>query len=237
MNLIFDVDGTLTAPRQEIDFYFRKELELYSESYNIFLATGSDYSKTIEQLGKDFVEKCITYSFNCSGNSVWKNGKEVYNTNWKIPSECYTWLESQVANSSFPTKTGLHIEERTGMVNFTILGRNATKEQRAQYEAYDSSTKERKTIADNFNSLFTDKYSLSAQVAGATGFDIYPNGRDKSQILKFFNNIPVTFFGDDTAIGGNDYPLATAIEQRSLQGDKVFKVNSPIETRYLLTLL
>jgi len=237
MNLIFDVDGTLTQPRQVIDFYFRKELEFYATDHNIYLATGSDFSKTVEQLGQNFIEYFVAYSFNCSGNSIWHKGKEIYRNEWKLPEECYSWLEEQLAKSKFKIKTGNHIEARPGMVNFTVLGRNATWEQRAKYTSYDSNTKERKNIALTFNELFSKKYSLSAQVAGATGFDIYPNGKDKSQILEFFKDVPVKFFGDDAEPGGNDYSLATAIEKRSLPEDKVFKVSSPIETRYLLTLL
>jgi phosphomannomutase len=237
MNLIFDVDGTLTAPREEIDFYFRKELEFYATDHNIYLATGSDYSKTIEQLGQDFVENFVIYSFNCSGNSIWHRGSEVYRNEWDLPEECYSWLKQEITKSPFKVKTGNHIEKRPGMVNFTVLGRNATWEERAEYVSYDTSVNERKTIASAFNELFSKEYDLSAQVAGSTGFDIYPTGRDKSQILQYFKKVPVKFFGDDTAPGGNDYSLALAIEERSLPGDKVFKVNSPIETRYLLTLL
>lgn len=237
MNLIFDVDGTLTKPRKQIDTSFKKELEFYSESHNIYLATGSDYSKTIEQLGQDFVETFVSYSFNCSGNSIWQKGKEIYRSDWNLPEECYSWLMTQVKDSHFKNKTGNHIESRPGMANFTVLGRNANWDERAEYEAFDKATNERKHIASLFNDLFSEKHSLSAQVAGATGFDIFPEGKDKSQILQFFKEVPVKFFGDDTEPGGNDYSLATAIENRSLEEDKVFRVSSPIETRYLLTLL
>lgn len=237
MNLIFDVDGTLTPARQPIDEYFRMELELISMSENIYLATGSDYSKTVEQLGQDFVENCVAYSFNCSGNSIWHKGKEVYKTDWTLPSEIKTWLTEKLHESKFHIRTGNHIEARPGMVNFTVLGRNATLEERAQYVHYDSMHNERNTIASEFNELFSSSYDVTAQVAGHTGFDIYPKGKDKSQILDWFKDIPVKFFGDDTQPGGNDYPLAQAIKNRNLEGDAVYAVKAPYETRFKLSLI
>ena len=56
-------------------------------SYSIYLATGSDYAKTEEQLDTWFLENIISYSFNCSGNSVWQKGEEVYREDWTPPTE------------------------------------------------------------------------------------------------------------------------------------------------------
>ena len=43
-----------------------------------------------------------------------------------------------MAKSDFPVKTGRHYEERVGMINYSIVGRNATQEQRKLYEECDS---------------------------------------------------------------------------------------------------
>ncbi len=237
MNLIFDVDGTLTAPREKIDKYFLRELEGAAQKHNLFLATGSDYPKTIEQLGVDFVENCITYSFNCSGNSIWEKGKEIFHNEWVLPLGPKTWLEKALERSACPEKTGFHFDVRPGMLNFSIVGRNANTEQRARYAQYDFDTQERRQLSAEFNALFSDKFDITSQVAGATGFDIYPIGYDKSQILKYFDDVPIVFFGDDTGPGGNDKPLADAIIKRSMHDDYVVPVSSPIETRYQLSIL
>ena len=237
MNLIFDVDGTLTPAREPIDKYFKMELELLAPSHNIYLATGSDYSKTVEQLGQDFIESCVVYSFNCSGNSIWREGKEVYRNDWVLPSELEIWLNEKLHESNFHIRTGTHIESRPGMVNFTVLGRNATFEERAAYVHYDTKYNERNLLAEEFNSLFSSSYDVTAQVAGRTGFDIYPKGKDKSQVLKYFANVPVVFFGDDTQLGGNDYSLAQAITNRNLEGDAVYPVTTPFDTRFKLSIL
>jgi phosphomannomutase len=237
MNLIFDVDGTLTPAREQIDKYFKMELELLAKSENIYLATGSDYAKTVEQLGQDFLENHVAYSFNCSGNSIWRQGKEVYRNDWTLYPEIEAWLNKKLQESKFPIRTGNHIEARPGMVNFTILGRNATIAQRAAYMQFDFDNHERTALAEEFNEIFSGPYEVTAQVAGATGFDIYPKGKDKSQILNWFKNIPVVFFGDDMQPGGNDYSLAQAIKNRKLEGDAVYPVEAPFDTRFKLSLL
>jgi len=235
--LIFDVDGTLTEPREKIDKFFLEEISGLISNFNIYLATGSDYGKTEEQLDSWFLENIVSYSFNCSGNSIWHKGKEILKQELEIPSEIMDWLTEQLHNSSFEYKTGFHFDKRPGMLNFSIVGRNASTLQRFLYSEYDKKTNERIKLATTFNSLFSDKYKITAQVAGMTGFDIYQEGKDKSQIIKYFDNIPIFFFGDDTQEGGNDFTLAQAIETRNNKEDKVFKVSSPSETRYLLSLL
>lgn len=235
--IIFDVDGTLTDPREKIDPFFLQELVGLSMSYSIYLATGSDYAKTEEQLDPWFLENIISYSFNCSGNSVWQKGEEVYREDWTPPTEVLDWLNSELNISPFEHKTGFHFDKRPGMLNFSIVGRNATPVQRVLYSEFDKNTKERLNLSIKFNNSFKDKYNITAQIAGRTGFDIYRGGKDKSQILDYFENIPILFFGDDTQEGGNDYTLSKAIDERNNKEDKVFKVSSPSETRYLVSLL
>lgn len=237
MNLIFDVDGTLTESRQKIDPFFLYELEGLAKNHSIFLATGSDYAKTEEQLGSDFLENHVFYSFNCSGNSIWRQGKEAHRSKWNPPQEILDWLQAAVDASEFSDKAGNHIELRPGMVNVSIVGRAASPEQRLKYQAYDLSNKERLQLVDQFNDLFLVKYSISAQVAGVTGFDIFPEGCDKAQILEYFEGIPIVFFGDDTQPGGNDYSLAKAIRDRALPGDGVYDISSPSEVRMILSSL
>ena len=108
-----------------------------------------------------------------------------------------------------------HFEHRNGMVNFSIVGRNATREQRAEYVKWDEETKERELIALKFNNRFEN---LHATVGGETGLDIAPRGPDKSQILKDFefDNIRLLFFGDRMDEKGNDYPLAKLILDNKL---------------------
>jgi phosphomannomutase len=208
---IFDVDGTLTPSRGVIDGSFKEFFLEFIQANETYLVTGSDYSKTFEQLGPEICNgvKCI---YNCSGNDVWINGENVKTTNWELPEEPKKWLLERLASSKFVLRTGNHIEARPGSVNFSVVGRNATMKERQLYVKWDNESGERHRFATEFNHLFHD---LEARVGGETGLDIYPRGKDKSQVIPDFKKEDkVYFFGDRVEPGGNDYPLAAAITKR-----------------------
>lgn len=234
--LIFDVDGTLTPSRKTISTEMKTALSNLGKHWDIYLATGSDYPKTLEQLGSDLLNYSIVRSFNCSGNSIWSKGVEVYREESSWPTEIILWLRSQLSMSTFPHKTGYHFDYRPGVLNFSIVGRNASETQRREYEEFDSATQERVNIAISFNQFFKNKFKVVAQIAGKTGFDITKLGKDKSQIIhNFFCNTPVIFFGDDTQPGGNDYTIAKAILDRGLLGDAVYSVSNPSNTLEIIS--
>ena len=206
---IFDVDGTLTPSRGKIDLTFKEIFNEFCRSNQVFLVTGSDKPKTVEQIGEDTYNLCHTV-YNCNGNDVWQSNKHVRTNEWKLLGRPHEWLAEQLTTSDFPKRTGLHFEHRPGMVNFSIVGRNANAQERAHYVKWDKDTSERDNIASVFNSIFTD---LEAKVGGETGIDISPKGYDKSQIKKdFWVDDVLWFFGDAMHPGGNDYPLAQVVD-------------------------
>jgi phosphomannomutase len=208
---IFDVDGTLTPSRGQIDPKFSEWFELFCYTNDVYLVTGSDRPKTIEQLGESLYNACQRV-YNCTGNDVWEKDINLERNEWILPSVPHIWLSEQLSASEFPLRTGLHFEHRPGMVNFSVVGRNANKEERNQYIDWDEEHNERNTIAQKFNLIFTE---LDARPGGETGIDIAPKGCDKSQILKdFVDDDYIYFFGDRCDANGNDYPLAKAIEGR-----------------------
>lgn len=177
---------------------------------DVYLVTGSDKSKTIEQISEHTYNLCKRV-YNCNGNDVWEGDKHVRANDWVLPETPHEWLSNQLFESNFPKRTGLHFEHRPGMVNFSIVGRNATKEERAEYVVWDKDTAERENIATVFNRLFP---KLEAKVGGETGIDISPKGYDKSQIIKDFCADDTTcFFGDRCDPKGNDYPLTQKVTQ------------------------
>jgi phosphomannomutase len=210
---IFDVDGTLTPSRRNINSDFQRWFLDFCYSNKVYLVTGSDYPKTLEQLGQDICETVETV-YNCNGNDIWQHGTNISSAEWRIPDNARDWLTDRLTNSDFPKRTGLHFEHRPGMVNFSIVGRNANAQERAHYVKWDKDTNERNDIAETFNQLFSD---LEAKVGGETGIDIGPQGTNKSQILKdFFDNDVLYFFGDAMYEGGNDEPLAKSIVDNNL---------------------
>lgn len=230
-NFIFDVDGTLTPSRgiiqQEFHDYFLK----FCSDFNVYLVTGSDYPKTREQLGDKILDK-VALSFNCAGNSNWTKGKEVYRNDFVYEESLIDFLNEQLKDSKFMNKTGNHIENRPGMINFSVVGRNCTLEQRYLYRQWDDHKQERKMISERIMKKFP---GIVAQVAGETGIDIYEEGRDKSQVLKWIAT-PIIFYGDKMQYGGNDYPLAKRLE--AVPNCKSVSVRNWTETyRCLRTML
>lgn len=210
---IFDVDGTLTPSRQSIDGEFQRWFLEFSYSNEVYLVTGSDYPKTLEQLGKTVCENAVTV-FNCSGSDIWERGKNIFTDSWILPEKAHNWLSNKLQQSEFPKRTGNHFEHRPGMVNFSVVGRNANRQERAEYVSWDKEHGERDLISFLFNQQFLD---LEATVGGETGIDIAPKGKNKSQILNYFEkDDKLVFFGDRIDKRGNDYPLAKIIIDNNL---------------------
>ena len=201
---IFDVDGTLTPSRGKIDEKFSQFFFDFCTLNHVYLVTGSDKPKTVEQIG-NVIYGMAKRVYNCSGSEVWEGSKQIKVDDWKLPRDARIWLQDKLEESSFPLRTGLHIEERSGMVNFSVVGRNATMGERKLYVKHDIENNERNLIAELFEERFP---KIQAKVGGETGIDIFPLGSDKSQILRDFDpNDELHFFGDAMHPAGNDYPL------------------------------
>ena len=206
---IFDVDGTLTDSRQQIDLSFEAYMIKFCCKYDVYLVTGSDRAKTIEQVGLDIYNRSQRV-YNCSGSDVYEKDHNVYKSDWKPSRKLINFLSDELDFSTFPHKTGNHIESRPGGINFSILGRGkGNMEGRKEYVKWDRNTNERVLIADRIKTQFPD---LNIQIGGQTGLDI--SNDDKSQILKYFSPFDeIHFFGDMMEEGQNDYPLAKAVKE------------------------
>ena len=225
---IFDVDGTLTPSRKKIEHEFWAPFLIFCRHNDVYLVTGSDRQKTLEQLGLDI---CYTAKrvYNCSGSDAYEKDKNVYRDDWELPKEVERFLEDELAYSCFPIRNGLHIERRPGGVNFSILGRGKDPSVgREEYMKWDKERLEREDIADRLRNHFPE---LNVQVGGQTGLDI--SNKDKSQILRDFSkDDDIHFFGDMMEKGQNDYPLAMGIVNNMM--GTAYNVSDWKETRTLL---
>jgi phosphomannomutase len=210
---IFDVDGTLTPSRGKMDYNFKAFFNTFCLVNDVYLVTGSDKLKTVEQISEGTYNLCKRV-YQCSGSDVWDGDTNILKSGWTLPDLARTFLISCEYESRFSLRTGNHIEQRPGMINFSVVGRNANAEQRAKYVQYDTVKNERINIASAFNTMFPD---LQATVGGETGIDISPRGSDKSQILRDFKeDDTIHFYGDAMFEGGNDLPLAYALKDFQL---------------------
>lgn len=204
---VFDVDGTMTPSRVRMDEKFRQEFLEFQETHDTYLVTGSDYPKTLEQVGEEVIARAKLV-FNCCGNEVRTANHIRYKSPWKPESFLLSRLNRMISLSSFPIKTGNHIEVRTGCLNLSIVGRNATVEERAKFVEYDEEHGERLRIAEMIRPEFPE---MDFTIAGETGLDIFPKGKDKAQVKDWIDK-EIFFFGDKCEEGGNDFALAKVAE-------------------------
>ena len=65
-------------------------------------------------------------------------------------------LEVMLISSQYEHRYGNHIEDRESMVNFSVVGRNCTQEQREEYYEWDKVNEERKHIVNLLKSKYNN---------------------------------------------------------------------------------
>ena len=207
---VFDVDGTLTEARGSIDKDFESFMIDFCSKQDVYLVTGSDRQKTFEQIGPNLYD-AVKGIWHCNGNEYWESNRRVRKKDYTPDYEFKHYLTQVVHRSKYPIKTGNHIELRTGMINFSTVGRNANADQREAYYEWDKRNKERFYIVEDINKSYPD---VHASIGGHISIDIAPRGNNKSEAEKVLNKEYdfIHFFGDKMEYGGNDYPLALTID-------------------------
>ena len=206
--ILFDVDGTLTPARQPMTDSFVEFFTEWSTHKLVYLVSGSDYEKLQDQVPCQILEN-TSGVFGCMGNTYHVHGHRMFKRLFDPPEALLAILNLYVSTSEYPVRTGNHIEERVGMLNFSIVGRNASLDQRKNYFEYDAIHHEREEIAQKINERFS---GIEASVGGEISIDVYPSGADKSQVLSYLPIGRYVFFGDKMESGGNDHALAKALE-------------------------
>ncbi len=224
---LFDVDGTLTPSRCRMNEEFKQLFINFQLKHSTYLVTGSDFDKTFEQVGWQIIFSS-KLTFHCSGNECRNQAKIVYRNEWEPPKQLLAELVLIIADDPYDVRTGNHIEFRTGSINFSVVGRNATSAQREHYKHYDRAFEHRKDIVGRLSEKFPD---ISFQIGGETGIDIFPKGYDKRQVITYLPKAEIYFFGDAVHDYGNDQALAHAVY--NLKG-KVYGVKDWRETMEIL---
>jgi len=210
MNYLFDIDGTLTLPRQPIDPKFEDFFFNWMQDKSVYLVTGSDMKKVKEQLSQRIIDSCAGI-FCSMANEFYIKGKLVYSNELELPEKVLEYLNIFLMHSAYSPKRSNNFEYRKGMLNFSIAGRNSSNEEREQYYLYDLKNNERRTITNFINSNFD---TLEARIGGQISIDIQNKGNNKSLASKWIRkNIggKILFFGDRTDKNGNDYDIVKDI--------------------------
>lgn len=213
---LFDVDGTLTPPREKMTPKFERLFRKLVKANKVYLVSGSDVPKIKEQIPEDILNECRGI-FGSSANEFWIGDERKYENMFVPSQEIVEELENLLATSKYKGCTSNHIEYRPGMINFSIVGRSANKEQRKDYARWDKKNQERKRMAV---SLMTKFPEIDVKVGGEISIDIYPIGLDKSQAIEYINAnhdyVSIHFFGDRTDPEGNDYSAMRATGENDI---------------------
>lgn len=237
---LFDVDGTLTKPRNSIEPCFNVFLmEKIKPLCKLGLVGGSDFKKIAEQMNGDDVINRFDYIFPENGLIQYKNGKETGRQNIQNfvgedkLQQLINFTLRYLSEITLPVKRGTFIEFRTGMLNVCPVGRSCSQEERDNFEKYDKEHKIRETMIKDIKEAFPDlpfTYSIGGQIS----FDVFPNGWDKTYCLQHLENEgfdEIHFFGDKTEKGGNDFEIFN--DPRTIG----HKVSNPSDTRKQLEQL
>lgn len=225
--ILFDVDGTLTVPREKItEDMLEVLIELKKQDdLHIGFVGGSDLVKQIEQLGEKNLE-LFYWRFSENGLLGYKDNKKIHSQSFKdFMGEKHFMkfiniILKNLSNIEIPIKRGTFIEFRNGMLNVSPIGRACSRDERNEFEKYDNKHLIRKNLIkniksdwekycfeykDSFPKLNEIRYSIGGQIS----FDVFPEGWDKTYCLKFVENDynEIHFFGDKSYYGGNDYEI------------------------------
>ena len=218
---IFDVDGVLCDTGKKIDSEFCAWFLDWSQDKEYYIVTGGERHSTLNQIGSEILNNA-KIQFHCMGNHVFIEGREYKLNQFTLRAEELYWLTSYIQESPYHTKTGNHIEQRTGSLNVSVVGRNATTDERNNYIEWDKKYNERKLLAKEFVKQFP---RFEAYLGGNTSIDICLRGGNKGSCLSFMN-LSVKdsiFFGDKCYTGGIDFPLARVLKYGCYQINNGYK--------------
>ncbi|CAK9290408.1 unnamed protein product [Gordionus sp. m RMFG-2023] len=208
--VLFDLDGTLTVPRNMIKDDMKHTLKKLRSVHEIGIVSGSDLSKLKEQIGN---ENNFDYILPENGIIGYKNGKQIFanSIQKQLGDETLqTFINYALGYMSkliLPFKRGTFIEFRQGLINIAPPGRNCSQAERDEFEKYDKIHQVRTKFVEDLRQRFSD-LGLVFSIGGQISFDVFPKGWDKSFCLQHFDTYDhVYFFGDKTMEGGNDHEI------------------------------
>ncbi|GLC41666.1 hypothetical protein PLESTB_000690900 [Pleodorina starrii] len=233
---MFDVDGTLTAPRKTATKEMLEFMQELRKKVKVGIVGGSDLHKIAEQLG-DGLLTSYDYVFAENGLVAHKDGAQVAVQSLKSflgeekLKEFISFCLHYIADLDIPIKRGTFIEFRNGMLNVSPIGRNCSQQERDEFEKYDETAGVRKAFVTTLKEKFAH-LNLTYSIGGQISFDVFPQGWDKTYCLQFLTDFDeIHFFGDKTYPGGNDYEIFTS--ERTVG----HTVTSPDDTRKQCTEL
>jgi len=229
---LFDMDGTLTPPREQVESGIVKALKRLAEHVKIGIVTGSDMDYVEQQMMRAFdiggvpvsavdilpcngTKKYITtkanrFALESEANMIEEIGEEHYRS--LIQFCCNAQSTIIVEHPEIPF-SGTFVQYRGSLLNWCPVGRAADLGQREAFIRSDEKEDLRHRYAASMRSLIKERaIPVTVALGGSTSLDIYPNGWDKTYALRHYPGWEVYFAGDRCEKGGNDWHLYEALK-------------------------
>ena len=250
--VLFDMDGTLTEPRKNMNPEMLASLIQLSEFCDLGIVTGSSlgYIKQQCRLLIDNVDKLHSRLdlYPCNGTQAYKvSSKKEINCvhTCDIRDELGPGFNDVVMHllhlqvdflSEFGkdiTTTGTFIQYRKSMINWCPVGRDSDHDIRSKFSELDKSKRVREAMVTRLREKNSFKnWGLEISLGGSTSIDIYPAGWDKRYVLKHVHqpDRKIYFVGDRCTGDGNDRLLY----EKLLPEKTAFKTESPSQTKEII---
>jgi hydroxymethylpyrimidine pyrophosphatase-like HAD family hydrolase len=235
--VLFDIDVTLTPPRQPITADMVKIIDRLNIPFGV--AGGSH----LDLLMKQFFEPMFLHGYRKQFTAFLSNGAieyacdlsesisvsvvKTFDIRKHLGEEDYGFLintlEATLKEPEFRLPSDLEvygdtIAFRGSMVNMAPIGRlkiegPEAQDNRKNFVRFDTETGYRLSVMAHLNKLLSqliDKKDLKITLGGQTSFDIGIRGKDKTNAVTSFFEAGyqhVIFFGDALFEGGNDYSI------------------------------
>ena len=247
--LLFDVDGTLVESGEKIDNEMAYLLnKLKNNNYELGIVGGGKIEKILQQLDDKVLFKhyfsecgCVYHINNNITEKLWLEEKYIKNirnhsqyNNINILIKTTLKYLSEVEY----TLSGHFIDLRNGIIYISLIGMNATQEERKYYMEREKIRNYRielinilKKKANELNCI----NDISIFLGGNVGIALYPNDYDKEQIIQHINinnYKEIYFFGDKYLEDGNDYKL---LNNKNIIGKNIDTIEDT--KKFLLELL
>lgn len=222
--LLFDVDGTLVESGEKIDKEMSDILnKLKDKNYELGIVGGGKLEKILQQLDDKILFKhyfsecgCVYHVNNNITEKLWL--EEIYMKNIRYHPE-YNNINILIKTTLKYlsevdyTLSGHFIDLRNGIIYISLIGMNATQEERKYYMEREKIRNYRleliNILKEKAKELRCEK-NISILLGGNVGIALYPNDYDKEQVLEHINinnYKEIYFFGDKYLEDGNDYKL------------------------------
>ena len=257
--VLFDMDGTITPPRQPIQRDMIAQLRRL-DKHDIGIVTGSDFEYLHQQCKKLFEAiylTCYWSLFPCNGTKKYviseggtrdnKKWEAVYEVDMRkvIGSGVYNDLICQLTafqleiineftnpiSENTIDLSGTFFQYRDSMLNWCPIGRSANTAQRTKWIEADKKFCIREQMRDKILQKARFSY-IDVALGGETSLDIYPKGWDKTYVMRHLDRYEEVYFvGDACHLGGNDHTLYKHLKE------KAFHTSGPEETLEIIKKL